>query len=83
MEMNLVLIERMRMIKKTDFIEDLLAEYDGINGILIKKGVICIQCGEPVWGTLEDIIKAKSLNVDKIIAELNGIYSGAKDDIRN
>jgi methionine synthase II (cobalamin-independent) len=62
------------MIKKTDFIEDLLEEYDGINGHLMKKGVVCIQCGEPVWGTLEDAIKAKGLDVNRIITELNEIY---------
>lgn len=66
------------MIKKTDFIEDLLEEYDGINNILMKKGVVCIQCGEPVWGTLEEIIKAKNLNVESIVAELNSIYSENK-----
>ena len=62
------------MIEKTDFIEDLLEEYDGINGHLMKKGVVCIQCGEPVWGTLEDAIKAKGLDVNQIITELNEIY---------
>jgi methionine synthase II (cobalamin-independent) len=63
------------MIKKTDFIEDLLEDYEGINKILMKKGIVCIQCGEPVWGTLEDAIKAKKLNVDQIVAELNEIYT--------
>ena len=66
------------MIKKTDFVEDLLEEYDGINNILMKKGVVCIQCGEPVWGTLEEIVKAKHLDVEKIVAELNSIYSAEK-----
>jgi hypothetical protein len=66
------------MIKKTDYIEDLLEEYDGINGHLMKKGVVCIQCGEPVWGTLEEAVKAKGLNIDEIIIELNDIYRNDK-----
>lgn len=62
------------MIKKTDYIEDLLEDYDGISRHLMKKGVVCIQCGEPVWGTLEEAVEAKGLNVDEIVAELNRIY---------
>ena len=62
------------MIKKSDYIEDLLEDYDGINTHLMKKGVVCIKCGEPVWGTLEEAVKAKGLNVQQILDELNEIY---------
>jgi hypothetical protein len=68
------------VIKKTDYIEDLLEEYDGINGHLMKKGVVCIKCGEPVWGTLEEAVKAKGLDVNKILAELNEIYGTDKKE---
>ncbi len=66
------------MIKKTDFIEDLLADYDGINKHLMTKGVVCTQCGEPVWGTLEEVVKAKGLNVDDILKELNELFPSQK-----
>lgn len=62
------------MIKKTDYIEDLLHDYEGIHKHLMIKGIVCIQCGEPVWGTLEDAVKAKGLNIEDILNELNEIY---------
>ena len=66
------------MIKKTDFIEDLLADYNGINKHLMQKGVVCTQCGEPVWGTLEEVVKAKGLNVQEILDELNELFAAQK-----
>jgi len=59
------------MIKKTDYVEALLEKYDGINVILMKKGVVCIQCGEPVWGTLGELAKTKGIDVNSLIIELN------------
>ena len=59
------------MIKKTDYVEELLEKYDGINVFLMKKGVVCIQCGEPVWGTLGELAKTKGIDVNSLIIELN------------
>ncbi len=59
------------MIKPSDTIEELLERYPGINKYLMKKGIHCIQCGEPVWATLDELVKEKSLDIKKIIIELN------------
>jgi len=59
------------MIKKTDYVEELLEKYNGINVYLMKKGVVCIQCGEPVWGTLGELAGDKGLDVDGLVVELN------------
>ncbi len=59
------------MIKKTDYVEELLEKYDGINVYLMKKGVVCIQCGEPVWGTLGELAGEKGLDVDALVDDLN------------
>ncbi len=40
------------------------------------KGIKCIRCGEPIWGTLEDACKEKGFSdeeIEKIIIELNTI----------
>jgi hypothetical protein len=40
----------------------------------MNKGIKCIVCGEPIWGTLEDAAKEKGFNdqdVSNIIDELN------------
>jgi methionine synthase II (cobalamin-independent) len=41
---------------------------------LQKKGIKCIACGEPVWGTLEDAADLKKITAQElsvIVSELN------------
>jgi hypothetical protein len=64
------------MIKKTDFVEELLEKYDGINVYLMKKGIVCIRCGEPVWGTLEELVEDKGMDIDEVVADLNEQFTG-------
>jgi hypothetical protein len=59
------------MIKSTDYIEDLVRDYPGLNAFLMKKGLRCMTCGEPVWGTLGELIQSKGLDVEPIVAEVN------------
>lgn len=60
------------MINKDILIEDLVEKYPDSVGFLMRKGIVCIQCGEPVWGTLEEASKKKKIeNIDEIVAELN------------
>jgi len=43
---------------------------------LMEKGVKCIACGEPIWGTLEDAAKEKGFSdsdILKIIEELQNL----------
>jgi len=59
-------------IDKNIFIEDLVREVSGAARLLMKKGLVCILCGEPVWGTLEEFAREKGVkNLDDIIEELN------------
>lgn len=54
------------------FVEELVNEYPKAVGILMEEGIVCIQCGEPVWGTLGDTIERKCIkDVDRIIEKLN------------
>ena len=59
------------MIKPSDTVEELLDAYPGINSFLMERGIFCIKCGEPVWATLEEMIKEKGLDASIIIGELN------------
>jgi len=43
-------------------------------GFLAQKGIQCIACGEPVWGTLEELAKQKGLSeieIDEMVIALN------------
>ena len=59
------------MIKAEDTVEDLLKVYPEIDAYLIRKGIRCVLCGEPVWSTIGELIENKGLDVEKVITELN------------
>jgi len=63
------------MIYKKDItIEELLASCPGSQVFLANKGIRCIRCGEPIWGTLEEAAKEKGfsdIEIDRLTEELN------------
>ena len=62
------------MIDEKIFIEDLVREYPVSVRFLSDKGIKCIACGEPIWGTLEDAAKEKGLSpeaITRLTRELN------------
>jgi predicted DNA-binding ribbon-helix-helix protein len=63
------------MITADDHIEELLEKYPKINRYMMRRGIICVQCGETFWGTLGELIREKNMNVDEIIAELNSEFA--------
>lgn len=69
------------MIDKNIYIEDLVREYPEVISPLADLGIICIACGEPVWGTLEELVDKKGLhNLDQIMVQLNKIINNKNDD---
>ena len=49
-------------ITKEITIEDLVNEKPAAVRYLSEKGIKCIACGEPIWGTLEDAAKEKGFS---------------------
>jgi hypothetical protein len=65
------------VISLTMPMEDLVREHPGVVPALVRRRVVCIQCGEPVWGTLEEALSragirdpADQLAVLKELAEI-------------
>jgi len=56
-------------------VEELVEAYPKAVGILMEEGVVCIRCGEPVWGTLGDMIREKGMNAAQTIEKLNRMLS--------
>jgi len=44
-------------ITKDIYIEDLVELFPSAVTYLMEKGIRCLQCGEPIWGTLESAAK--------------------------
>lgn len=54
--------------------ERLLEEHPGVADWLLKRGIVCLRCGEPFWGTLAELLGNKgytSADAEKIVADLN------------
>lgn len=49
-------------ITKDIYIEDLVNHYPFSITYLMKKGIRCIACGEPVWGTLKEAVLEKGFS---------------------
>ena len=61
-------------ITKNITIEELIEEIPASVKYLSEKGIKCIACGEPIWGTLEDAAKEKGFSndeINKFVEDLN------------
>ena len=62
-------------------IEDLVRELPESVGYLMDKGIRCLRCGEPIWGTLESASKEKGFNdseINEFVEELNALFIDCK-----
>jgi hypothetical protein len=67
-------------IERDVWIEDLVRELPASVGFLREKGIRCIACGEPVWGTLEQAAREKGFSettIDELVLELRALWHGA------
>lgn len=53
-------------------IEELVARVPRAAALLRRWGLVCIQCGEPVWGTLRELATEKGIaDLAPILDELS------------
>ncbi|HVP06560.1 MAG TPA: hypothetical protein VMS71_01870 [Candidatus Acidoferrum sp.] len=60
-------------------IEDLLKAYPDTVGFLLERGLPCVVCGEPVWGTLADLARQKGwdeVGIRRLVSDINRAMSG-------
>ena len=72
------------MITRSITIEDLIDDYPKSVKYLADKGIRCIKCGEPIWGTLEEACLEKSFTqeaIDVAITELIALHKNNTDDV--
>ena len=62
------------MIRPQDHVDELVEKYPKLSIFLRRRGIICVQCGEVFWGTLEELIKSKGLDSDQIMTEINSEF---------
>jgi hypothetical protein len=62
------------VITKIISIEELINIKPSSVNYLMQKGIRCIICGEPIWGTLEEACLEKGFNqeqIDEVVFEIN------------
>ncbi len=63
-------------ITKDITIEDLIEEKPAAIDYLKDKGIRCIRCGEPIWGTLEEAAGEKGFetkDIEGFVKDLNAL----------
>lgn len=63
-------------ISKEITIEELITIKPEAVTYLMDKGIRCLVCGEPIWGTLESEAKEKGFNdsdIEKFVEEINSL----------
>ncbi len=61
------------MITNKSTIEEIIETYPDSIKYLMDKGIKCLVCGEPVWGTLEESAKSKGFSDEQIQNFVNDI----------
>lgn len=62
------------MIQKEITIEELVTRLPESVSYLMHKGIKCLACGDPIWGTLESAAKEKGFDetaIAEFVKELN------------
>jgi len=70
-------------ITKDILIEELVDNYSFSVRYLMEKGIRCIMCGEPIWGTLEEAAKEKDFDdetIQQFVEEMKKLAAEGGDD---
>ncbi|MBD3401152.1 MAG: hypothetical protein GF399_12595 [Candidatus Coatesbacteria bacterium] len=61
-------------ITATTSVEVVLDEHPAASSWLLERGVVCLRCGEPFWGSLGELLANKGYNaaqIEEIVGRLN------------
>ena len=62
-------------------VEIIVQDHPKAVGWLVHKGIICVVCGEPFWGTLGELMERKNIkNPDKLLTELHEFMASLDGD---
>ncbi|MDD3802999.1 MAG: DUF1858 domain-containing protein [bacterium] len=62
----------MNKITKDMYVEDIVRDWPSSVAYLMERDIICIKCGAPVWGTLEELLSSRNVrDIDEFISAMN------------
>lgn len=61
----------MLLIDENVRVEELVEVLPAAVRLLAERGIVCVRCGEPYWGTLGELAREKGItDLDPILQEL-------------
>ena len=63
----------MNKISRDSYIEDIVINYPEAVEPLMRHGIKCIECGEPIWGTVAEAAEDKGLSEEKLQSAIDDI----------
>ncbi len=66
-----IIIQDMNEFTAKTYIEEILAKYPSLSKVFIEFKMPCLICGEPFWGTVEQLANQYHINPDKLVKKLN------------
>jgi len=69
-------VEPVVLITRDITIEELVNAVPESVSYLMKNGIKCLACGEPIWGTLEEAAREKGFSdeeIDRFVADLTAL----------
>lgn len=69
------------MISKETNIEDLVSKLPESVNYFMEKGIRLLICGEPIWGTIEEVVLNKGYSHNQMLEIINDLNNmlGQKD----
>lgn len=61
----------MPRITHESIIEDLLTVYPSLTRVFIAHGLPHLVCGDPFWGTIAELPLKRTVDLEKLLKELN------------
>ena len=58
-------------ITENTLIEDVLNGHPALTRVFIEFGLPCLVCGEPFWGTVEELAREHKVDVSALLKGLN------------
>ena len=57
-------------------VEELIERHPRAVSFLMDRGIVCMKCGEPMWGTLGELIASKGMDPPDMIEKLENYLEG-------
>jgi len=67
-----------KTIEPTMRVEELVTLFPAAVSLMLRKNLPCLVCGEPVWGTVEDLAKSHGWtdqDIVSLVEQLNKAHS--------